>query len=201
MAGLRERKKQATRQALGIAAMRLAVERGLENVLVDDIAEAAGVSPRTFNNYFSSKYEAICALAVDRALRTGDALRARPPAEPLWTALHAALLAEYRDDGGAPDPSWTNGVRLVTGQPALEGEYRKAQALMRDALAEAIAERLGTRPDDMYPLIVAGAATTATEIATDRWLAADPPTSIQEHVDRALLELALIWTRPLQETP
>ena len=44
--GLRERKKVATRRALGLAAMRLAVERGLENVLVEDIAEAAGVSTR-----------------------------------------------------------------------------------------------------------------------------------------------------------
>src|SRR5580698_6176379 len=61
-AGLRERKKVATRKALGMAAMRLAVERGLEHVLVEDIAEAAGVSARTFNNYFASKYEAICAL-------------------------------------------------------------------------------------------------------------------------------------------
>ena len=73
--GLRERKKVATRHALGVAAMRLAIERGLENVLVEDIAEAAGVSTRTFNNYFASKYEAICALA----LRSRHADRRRAP--------------------------------------------------------------------------------------------------------------------------
>jgi hypothetical protein len=48
--GLRERKKLATRQALGAAAMQLAVERGLENVLVEDIAAAGDGSPRTCNN-------------------------------------------------------------------------------------------------------------------------------------------------------
>ena len=53
--GLREQKKQATRAALRAAALRLALEHGPENVRVDDIADAAGVSPRTYNNYFSSR--------------------------------------------------------------------------------------------------------------------------------------------------
>ena len=57
--GLRERKKAETRAALSWAAIRLTVERGFENVKVEDIAAAAGVSPRTFNNYFASKGEAI----------------------------------------------------------------------------------------------------------------------------------------------
>jgi len=55
------RKKLAVRQALGSAALRLAVERGLENVTVEDITAEADVSLRTFGNYFSSKYEAIAA--------------------------------------------------------------------------------------------------------------------------------------------
>ena len=53
--GMRERKKLATRKALSAAALRLAREHGPQNVRVDDIAEAAGVSPRTYNNYFSSR--------------------------------------------------------------------------------------------------------------------------------------------------
>src|SRR5207342_1939710 len=53
--GMRERKKLATRRALSAAALRLAREHGPQNVRVDDIAEAAGVSPRTYNNYFSSR--------------------------------------------------------------------------------------------------------------------------------------------------
>src|SRR5258705_13912994 len=90
--GLRERKKQATRQALSLAAMRLAIERGLENVLIEDIAAEVGVSPRTFNNYFSSKHEAICGLAVDRAHRIGVELSTRPAAEPLWDPITHAVL-------------------------------------------------------------------------------------------------------------
>src|SRR5580700_7578925 len=93
--GLRERKKVATRHALGVAAMRLAIDRGLDNVLVEDIAEAAGVSTRTFNNYFTSKHEAICALGFDRAMRIGSALRERPASEDLWTAIVHAVMSVY----------------------------------------------------------------------------------------------------------
>jgi AcrR family transcriptional regulator len=144
-AGLRERKKVATRKALGLAAMRLAAERGLDNVLVEDIAEAAGVSPRTFNNYFASKYEAICALGFDRAMRIGAALRERPPGESLWDAIVAAVMSEYGSSDRALDADWMAGVRLVTSTPALRGEYLKVQAMTQYSLAEAIALRMGFR--------------------------------------------------------
>ena len=76
--GLRERKKLATKQALAWAAMQLAVERGLENVRVEDITDTVNVSRRTFTNYFSSKEEAIASLNADRAARAAEALRGRP---------------------------------------------------------------------------------------------------------------------------
>ncbi|MEV6641490.1 helix-turn-helix domain-containing protein [Amycolatopsis sp. NPDC051371] len=87
---LRERKKLATREALSVAALRLALERGPGNVRVDDIADAAGVSPRTYNNYFSSREQAIvAAMTAERVLRIAAALRARPATEPL--AIRVAL--------------------------------------------------------------------------------------------------------------
>ena len=63
----RERKKQATREALADAAWKLATEVGPERVRVDEIAAAAGVSPRTFNNYFASREEADAVAAKVKA--------------------------------------------------------------------------------------------------------------------------------------
>ena len=112
--GLRERKKLAVRRALSSAAVRLAVERGLENVTIEDITAEADVSVRTFGNYFSSKYEAICALGTDRARRIGAELLARPAHEPLWQALVNAMLAHYEGADQAPDREWLAGLKLVS---------------------------------------------------------------------------------------
>jgi AcrR family transcriptional regulator len=190
-AGLRERKKVATRKALGLAAMRLAVERGLDNVLVEDIAEAAGVSARTFNNYFASKYEAICALGFDRAMRIGAALREQPADEVLWTAITNAVMSEYGAADRALDPDWMAGIQLVTSTPALRGEYLKVQAMVQYSLAEAIAIRLGSAAaGSMFPRILAAAVSGAVQAAMERWKNADPPTALAPIIRRALRELA-----------
>ena len=184
--GLRERKKLAVRRALGSAAIGLAVERGPENVTIEDITAEAGVSRRTFGNYFSSKYEAICAPGTDRARRIGAELLARPAREPLWAALVNAVLAHYEDAGG----EWLACLRLVVTAPALCGEYLKVTAEMQQALAEAIATRTGTDADqDMYPQVLAGAVTAAAQVAVRRW-AAGPPGPLRPLLCRALDQLA-----------
>ncbi len=188
--GLRERKKLATRQALSAAALRLAVERGLDNVLVEDIAAEAGVSPRTFNNYFSSKYEAICALAMDRGRLIGEALRKRPADEPLWEAISHAVLQQHTDVDRVPDRDKIASIRVVVQSPTLQGEYLKAQYVMQHAMADAIAERTGTdAASDMFPRIVAGAVMAATQVAMERWIMADPPVALGPLMRRALRQL------------
>jgi AcrR family transcriptional regulator len=195
--GLRERKKLATRKALGMAAMRLAIERGLDNVLVEDIAEAAGVSARTFNNYFASKYEAICALQQDRAVRIGEALRARPAGEPLWESVTQAVLSQsgpaLQGGGpvGQPSKDWIAGFRLVVTTPALVGEYLKVQGLAQYHLAAALAERLGTSTEtDMFPRIMAGAVSAAMQAAMERWLHTDPPVPLAPLMRESLRQFA-----------
>jgi len=189
--GLRERKKSAVRRALGSAAFRLALERGPENVTIEDITAEADVSLRTFGNYFSSKYEAICALGTDRARRIGAELLARPAHEPLWQALVNAVLAHCEDAGQAPDAEWLARLRLVLRSPGIRGEYLKVSSARQEALAEAIAVRTGTDAEqDMYPRILAGAVTAAAEVAVRRWAAADPPVPLRPLLRSALDQLA-----------
>ena len=197
VSGLRERKKLAVRRALSSAAVRLAVERGLENVTIEDITAEAGVSVRTFGNYFSGKYEAICALGTDRARRIGAELLARPTSEPLWEALVNSMLAHYEGADRAPDGEWLAGLKLVLTAPAIRGEYLKINSEMQEALAEAIATRTGTDiGQDMYPRILAGAVIAAAQVAVRRWAAADPPVPLGPLLRQALGQLAAACSQP-----
>jgi AcrR family transcriptional regulator len=190
-AGLRERKKLATRHALSHAALRLAIERGLDNVLVEDIAAEVDVSTRTFNNYFASKYQAICALGIERAESLGIALRSRPETEDLWRAITEAVLEHYDDSANEPDRDWFTAVRLVMSAPALQGEYLKVNVTMQRVLAEAIAERAGLdNRADMLPMILAGAVTSTCQVAVERWMTSDASTPLQSLLRQALRQLA-----------
>jgi len=165
--GLRERKKLATREALCQAAMRLALTQGVENVRVPDIAAEAGVSPRTYNNYFSSVPEAVCALAADRARGLGDALRNRPPREPLAEAIKNAMLAIEPGSGTGTAKDF---VRMIMMTPALRGEFFKSVIVRENSLAEAIAERIGSPPGDLFPRLLASTYCGATRVIVHRWL-------------------------------
>jgi AcrR family transcriptional regulator len=161
--GLRERKKIATREALSAAAFRLALEHGPENVRVDDIAEAAGVSPRTYNNYFSSREQAIvAAIMAERALRIGAALRARPADEPLADAVVGALVEQYCEPAG-------DELLLITSAPGLRTEFVDAVASIEQPLAAAIAARTGST-DELATTVLAAAVSAAARVAVERWV-------------------------------
>jgi AcrR family transcriptional regulator len=189
--GLRERKKLALRQALAQTALRLAVERGVDNVRVEDIAAEVDVAVRTFRNYFANKYEAMCSIVTDGAERIGQTLRERPAGEPLWAAVRAAVLEHYEGADQAPDPGWMDAARLVLTSPGVRGEFLRVNAAMQSTLAGAIAERAGLdRAADMYPDILAGAVTTACHVALRHWISADPPVPLRPLLEDALRQLA-----------
>jgi AcrR family transcriptional regulator len=180
--GLRERKKIATRQAICHAAMQLAIEHGADNVRVPDIAAEAGVSPRTYNNYFSSVAEAICANAAERARGPGEALRRRPPAEPLADAIAVAMLAG--DSSVSGDREF---VRMIITTPSLRGEFFKTVVARENALAEAIADRLSSPTGDLFPRLLAATYCGATRVVIHRWL--DDPDADYRAMLREALDL------------
>jgi AcrR family transcriptional regulator len=164
--GLRERKKQATREALREAALRLAVEHGPNNVRVDDIAEAAGVSPRTYNNYFSSRDQAIvAAVTAEREVRIGAAVAARPPDVRLADAVVDAIVEQYTD----PGDRGRDVLLLITASPRLRDAFVGTSATMEEPLAEAIARRLPDS-DEQTARVLAACVAAAVRIGLRQWL-------------------------------
>lgn len=168
--GLRERKKRETRLALSHATIRLAVQHGLDNVSVEDIAAEANVSERTFRNYFASKAEAIVATHIERGQRIGEVLRQRPADEPLWDALVNAVLAQFEAAGGQPPDGYAAGLQRVLAEPSVQREVFRAHAMAQDELTAAIADRTNTDAEkDLYPQIVAAVVSAGLGLAMGRW--------------------------------
>lgn len=180
---LRERKKAATRAALSAAALRLALEQGADKVRVDDIADAAGVSPRTYNNYFASREQAIvAAITAERALRVAAALRARAD-QPLADAVVAAVVEQYATE---PDG---DALTLITTAPRLRAEFVEAVSEIRQPVESAIAERVG---DPVVAAVLAASVSAAARVALEQWvrpLGDKRPAFVVVHAERPLPEL------------
>jgi AcrR family transcriptional regulator len=163
---LREQKKQATKAALRAAALRLALERGPENVRVDDIAEAAGVSPRTYNNYFSSREQAIiAAVTAERASRVASAVAARAAAVSLADAVIDAVAGQYSE----PDDNARDALAMITTSSALRACYVDTVAAIEGPLAEAIAER-HQGMDRLTADVLSASVGAAAKLALRQWL-------------------------------
>jgi AcrR family transcriptional regulator len=188
--GRRERKKRATRRALASAALRLAAERGPAGVTIEDISDAADVSPRTFFNYFGSKEEAILNLDPDGPADVRARVEARPADEPPLEALRVALTeasATQTEDA----EEWSVKMGLVKTHPSLFPSYIAAYGNAERGLVEAIAARTGADPDaDLYPSLVVAAALNATRVATNRWVATDRATPLAVLLRSAFDQLA-----------
>jgi AcrR family transcriptional regulator len=170
----RELYKQQTRMALAVAAYTLATERGLAAVKVPEVAAAAGVSTRTFNNYFASKEQAIVWPSGRHLTEMADILRGRPAEESLADALIAAVTGVYQPpaEHGLP-PHFVRGFRaLVATEPALYAEFLRVSQVAEQELARAIAERENGRLDPFAAAVVAGMTLGAERAAVRHWMAA-----------------------------
>ena len=158
--GLRERKKQRTREQIIEAAMGLFAERGYHATTITDIAEAADVAPRTFFSYFPSK-EAVVFHDVDRDLDgLASALRDRLPGETAFEAIRRWIDTMF-DEWMAEEDEALLRKRLCREDEGLANFEGGVMARMHELLLEAIADDLDEPPDALRPRLVAAAATAA----------------------------------------
>ena len=161
--GLRERKKQQTREAIAAAAFELFTRDGFDRVTVAEVARRAAVAEATVFNYFRSKEDLFYSRFEAFSARLADAVRDRDPGEPALAAFRRALLeeggllgqAEAGDEEALTRLRTVN--RVIAQSPALLA--REQQAMTRSArdLAALLAAETDAGPDDLRPQVVANA--------------------------------------------
>ena len=178
--GLRERKKRATRQALHDAALRLTLERGLEHLTVEEISTAAGVSPRTFFNYFPGKEQAIVGddLFAADAGQVAEIMNTAPSVLDGMQAIALGLAATAATRREQVQQRW----QLITRYPALITRMFARLDEFTTTLASAVAARVGCAPDDAYPQLMAAMATTGIRVAVQRWTTGDGDDPLERHM-------------------
>lgn len=190
--GLRELKKQMTRESIADAALKLTLEKGLEHVTIDEIAQLAFISPRTVSNYFSCKEEAVVAAGIQDSFTIIEDLAERPLDEPPLESL-SELLAEFARS------RTTEQLRLSAQKVALSAQHpslRPFQTAQYDqleaALRDTIAGRTGTDVQhDLYPWLVAAAAVSAVRAAMQLWVESGAePQALPELIQRSLTQIS-----------
>jgi AcrR family transcriptional regulator len=156
--GLRERKKQRTRQLIAETARRLFAERGFEHVTVTEIAREADVSPATVFNYFPTKEDLFYSRleAFEEELLT--AVRERTEGRSVIDAFGDFLLGQggvLAIDAPGADEQIRTITRIITESPALLARERQVFDRYAQTLAALLAEETGAEPGDVVPHVVA----------------------------------------------
>jgi AcrR family transcriptional regulator len=194
---LRERKKLATRRLLRRVALELVAERGLANVTVEDIAEAAEVSPRTFFNYFPSKEAVLFGGDPDRAAELRAGVTGEAPGGSALDALRVVLTRDsesmaddLRSLGGDP-AEWLRRMKVARTDPHVRAAHAAQMAMLERAIAEGLAARLGTDQEtDPYPGVVAAAAVAMVRACLSFWAGSGGAMPIGQLIDQAFKALA-----------
>ncbi|MCZ2860368.1 acyl-CoA-like ligand-binding transcription factor [Blastococcus sp. VKM Ac-2987] len=188
--GLRARKKQDTRAALAAATLELAAEHGLAAVTVEQIAARAGVSYRTFFNYFSGKEEALLRPGGAGPGTFGPRLLGQDPALPVLAAARAALheeLAVLESDRAA----WQLRLTLIADDEALLPRLVELGATGEREMTAAVAARTGQDAErDLYPALVGAVLGCAVRVTLARWHRLEGRAPLPRLLDEALDALA-----------
>lgn len=163
--GLRERKKQRTREAIAQAAKELFVERGYDATTLPDIAEAADVSTRTIFAYFPSKEDVLFSDFAQMRDGLAQALAERPEGTDALETVREFILALHAAKGSDLDQRLQ---ACVSADPTLRSHLRARIAQLEDVIAPAIADDLRAPEDDTRAQVVAASLTAAFNLLADR---------------------------------
>jgi AcrR family transcriptional regulator len=191
--GLRERKKEQTRQLIADTARRLFAERGFEAVTVAEVARAAHVAEKTVFNYFPTKEELFYSRLEAFEEELLDAVRERAPGESIPAAVRGFLMGQggvlaMRSPGGDEEATeqLRTVTRVITESPALLARERQVFASYAEALAALIAEETGVRRGAIEPHVAANALLGAHRALIDyvraRALAGAPASQVAREV-------------------
>ena len=167
--GVRELKKQRTRQLLEQRALELFERKGFEAATIDEIADAALVSPRTFFRYFGSKEDVVFGNHRHELAALRAAVAARPAHEPPEIALAEALydFGDLKD--GARDYALAR-AELIAKTPSLMAKRLLLQREWEDNLAEELAKRAGLEQPTLRLRVLAATGVAALTTATFVWV-------------------------------
>jgi AcrR family transcriptional regulator len=186
--GLRERKKTETRQAIGAAALALAMEHGPGAVTVEAIAAAANVSPRTVFNYFPTKEAAMLGTNPHRRSEMLQCLEDRPPDEAPLEAMREAFRQFFTPEIAVV---WRARAGLARDHPQLQSTYLASFASFEDDLAHAMGRRIGLDPArDPYPRLVVSVAGTALRVAVNHAIDLRRTAAMNDIIDTAFASIA-----------
>ena len=165
--GLRERKKARTRAAIRQHALRLFVEQGYDATTIEQIAEAAEVSPATFFRYFPTKEDVV--LQDDFDLVALAAMEALPPELSPIAAFRTAAAAGRQLLSTDDAEAFAITMQLTMSIPEIRARALDEFMRTTDQISEAIARRTGASPDDFAVRNMAGAIIGVVMAATMPW--------------------------------
>ena len=153
--GLRERKKIKTRAAIQRHALRLFREQGYDATTVNQIAEAAEISPSTFFRYFPTKEDVVLFDPLDPILFA--AFDSQPPELSPIEALRCAIHAVFAQLSAEDLQEQRQRGMLIFSVPELSRRTLGNVLVVGQQMAALVATRVGRRPDDLAVVTFVGA--------------------------------------------
>lgn len=194
--GRRERKRLDTWHALRDSALGLIEARGYESVTIEEIAAHAGVSKRTFFNYFSSKDAVIFDPGPAEPELWEHLAATRPLSEPIWQSLEAFFLG-YLDAHSDLLPLQK---RLVASSPSLAQMARTTSSQFERFLSSWVATRIPPSPNaDYEAAVVTNAALAVLHVAFFTWIPDEGASELAARIRRGFAAVAAFQATPIAE--